>query len=202
MQLTASEASPFVRKVRITAALKGLERDIELVSADSDAAKNAEVRAKNPLAKIPVLILDDGTAVYDSHVICEYLDSLRPEPKLFPAGGRERLQALTLAALADGVADAAVLIVYEKRHRPEDKYVQSWIDRQQAKIDAGLDLLESNPPAWGAHPNYGHIALAATLAFLDIRHARKWRERRPRLVAWLDRFAAAVPAFKATLPQD
>jgi glutathione S-transferase len=139
--------------------------------------------------------------VYDSHVICEYLDSLRPEPKLFPAGGRERLKALTLGALSDGIAEAGILIVYEKRFRPEDKYVQSWIDRQQAKIDAGLDHLERDPPAWTGHPNYGHIALAAALGHLDLRHAGKWRERRPKLVAWLVEFAAAVPAFNTTRPQ-
>jgi glutathione S-transferase len=201
MQLTHSESSPFVRKVRLTAALKGLEKDIELVSGDADAAGNAALRARNPLGKIPTLILDDGTAVYDSHVICEYLDGLKPAPRLFPAAGRERLKVLTLGALADGIAEASVLIVYEKRFRPEDKYVQTWIDKQQAKIDAGLDLLERDPPAWDRHPDYGHITLACALGHLDLRHAGRWRERRPKLVAWLARFAGAVPAFAATTPK-
>ena len=202
MQLAASEISPFVRKVRLTIAIKGLEREIESVTADSDEARHAARRARNPLGKIPTLILDDGTAVYDSHVICEYLDSLKPEPRLFPAGGQERLRALTLGALSDGIAEAAVLIVYERRFRPEDKYVASWVDKQQGKIEAGLDHLEKDPPAWHGHPDYGHVALASTLAFLDIRQAGKWREHRPKLAAWLGRFAEAVPAFAGTIPKS
>ncbi|HXF54239.1 MAG TPA: glutathione S-transferase N-terminal domain-containing protein [Hyphomicrobiaceae bacterium] len=125
MQLASSEVSPFVRKVRLTIAIKGLERDVELVSSASDPERQAALRSRNPLGKIPTLVLDDGTVVYDSHVICEYLDGLKPKPRLFPAAPRERLKALTLAALADGIAEAAVLIVYESRFRPEDKYVKS-----------------------------------------------------------------------------
>ena len=136
MQLAASEVSPFVRKVRITIALKGLERDIEIVTGDSDAERQAALRARNPLGKIPTLILDDGTTVYDSHVICEYLDSLAPSPVLFPRSGQERWQTLVLGALADGILDAALLLVYEKRFRPEAIRHAPWQQRQQGKIDS------------------------------------------------------------------
>jgi glutathione S-transferase len=201
MQLASSEISPYVRKVKLVIALKGLERDIELVSREMDEQRHEALRGRNPLGKIPTLVLDDGTVIYDSPVICEYLDGLRPVPRLFPADARERIEALTLAALADGIADAAVLIVYEKRFRPEDKYVASWVGRQAKKIDAALDLLEQKPPVWKAQPDYGHISLASALAFLDIRHAGKWREGRPGLIAWLERFAKAVPAFAGTIPK-
>ena len=202
MQLASSEVSPYVRKVKLVIALKGLEREIELVSRETDEPRHEALRGKNPLGKIPTLVLDDGTVIYDSPVICEYLDGLKPAPRLFPAGVRERIEALALGALADGIADAAVLIVYEKRFRPEDKYVAGWVGRQQKKIDAALDVLEERPPVWRAHPDYGHIALASALAFLDIRHAGKWREGRPNLVAWLGRFAEAAPAFAGTIPKS
>lgn len=133
-------------------------------------------------------------------MICEYLDSLKAAPQMFPVSGPERWRTLTLGALADGILDAALLLVYEKRFRPEDKHVQGWIERQQSKIDRALDQLELAPPAWGASPDYGHMSLAAALGYLDFRHEGKWRAKHPKLVAWLDRFAKAVPAFEATRP--
>lgn len=200
MKFTASHGSPFVRKVRITIALKGLSGEIEGVTDDTNAALTKEIRGKNPLGKIPTLLLDDGTVVYDSHVICEYLDALKPEPKIFPADLKQRTKALTLAALADGIMEAAVLVSYESRFRPEHMRVQEWVDRQQAKVDAGLKYLEANVPALGAQPNYGDITLACGLGYLD-RQGGKWRAGHPKLVAWLDQFAKAVPAFAATAPK-
>src|SRR5262249_12359668 len=118
---------------------------------------------------------------------------------LFPKGP-ERWDALVLAALADGILDAALLLVYEKRFRPEDKWHAPWQDRQQAKIDRALDGLEGRLAAYpGRH--YGHLTLAAALGYLDFRHQGLWRARHPQLVAWLDAFAKAVPAFAATQPQ-
>ncbi len=135
MKLLFSPASPYARKVTITAAVKGVADQIETVPTDTFPLVNEDLRRENPLSKIPVLITDDGTRIFDSHVICEYLDSLAPEPRLFPASGPERFRTLTLGALADGILDAALLLVYEKRYRPEDKWVESWMQRQQAKID-------------------------------------------------------------------
>ena len=200
IEITSSPASPFVRKVRIAAAMKGLGGRVEFIDPDKETARADALRAANPLAKIPTARLDDGTLIYDSHVICEYLDSLAPKPVLFPASGAKRFATLTLAALADGIAEAAILIVYESRFRPKDKWHQEWVDRQHAKIDAGLALLESKAPAWDGQPDYGHITLACALGFLDLRHGGKWRAGHPKLVAWLDQFDNAVPSFAATAP--
>lgn len=198
MKLLSSPLSPYGRKVKIVAAMKGLASRIDVVATDTNKGDPALNRA-NPLGKIPCLVLPDGQALYDSHVICEYLDAVGTGPELFPAAP-QRWRTLTLAALADGVLDAALLLVYEKRFRPEDKHVQGWIDRQQAKIDGALAHLEQALPDWGAAPDYGHVTLASALGYLDFRHEGRWRAGHPALVAWLDRFAAAVPAFAATRP--
>ncbi len=197
--LFSSPLSPYVRKVRMTAMMKGVMGDIDVRPADTNAGDDT-LNSSNPLGKIPCLTLPGGQAIFDSHVICEYLDSLKPSPVLFPRSGPERWRTLTLGALADGILDAALLLVYEKRFRPEDKHVQAWMDRQQSKVDRALGQLELSPPAWGASPDYGHVTLAAALGYLDFRHEGKWRAKHPKLVAWLDRFAAAVPAFEATRP--
>ncbi|MGH9423701.1 MAG: glutathione S-transferase [Thermoanaerobaculia bacterium] len=201
MKLLHSPLSPYVRKVKITAIMKGLMDRIESVPADTMILNNPEINRVNPLAKIPALITEDGMTVFDSNVICEYLDGLAPSPVLFPREARERIKALTLASLADGILDAALLLVYEKRFRPEEKWHAPWQERQQTKIDEALNHLEKNPPAWGANPDYGHLTLAAALGYLDFRHEGKWRAGHPKLVAWLDKFAKAVPAFEATKPQ-
>ena len=183
MKLLSSPASPYGRKVNIVAAVKGVADQIELQRIDTNPPVNEELRRENPLSKIPVLILDDGTHVFDRHVICEYLDSLVPETRLFPTTGRKRFQTLTLAALADGILDAALLLVYEKRFRPEDKWVESWMQRQQLKIDTAVDWLEQAPPPWNDHPDYAHITLACALGYLDFRHGGRWRDGHPNLVA-------------------
>jgi glutathione S-transferase len=201
MRLLSSPASPYGRKVKIIAHMKGLMDRIKVEVADTSILRNDDLRRENPLAKIPVLVVEDGSQLFDSHVICEYLDSLTPTPKLFPSGGAERFNTLTLGALGDGILDAALLLVYERRYRPEDKWVQAWIDRQQLKIDAAIDHLETNPPAWGDHPDYGHVTIACALGYLDFRHAGTWRKGHPKLVAWLDEFSAKVPAFGETAPK-
>jgi glutathione S-transferase len=198
MKLTASQGSPFVRKVRITIALKDIGAQIEQVTDDTNAALNKQIRGKNPLHKIPTLMLEDGSVIYDSHVICEYLDALKPQPRLFPAEIGPRIKMLTLAALADGVMEAAILVAYEARFRPKEKWVQEWLDHQQSKVDAGLDWLEANVPVMGAAPDYSHVTLACALGYLDWRQEGRWRAKHPKLVAWLDKFSAAVPAFRAT----
>jgi glutathione S-transferase len=201
MRLLSAPSSPFGRKVKMTARIKGVIDQIKIESVDTGSPTGAEyLRRDNPLAKIPVLILDDGTQLFDSHVICEYLDSLKPTPKLFPVAGAERFNTLTLGALGDGIMEAALTVVYEKRFRPEEKWVQTWIDRQQAKIDAGIAHLEANPPLWGLMPDYGHITIASALGYLDLRQAGAWRANAPKLVKWLDQFDKAVPAFALTKP--
>jgi glutathione S-transferase len=147
MKLLGSPLSPYVRKALITAELKGLAGRIELIPADTNKGDETLFQ-KNPLGKIPCLLTEDGQSIFDSHVVCEYLDSLAPSPVLFPRSGPERWRTLTLGALGDGILDAALLLVYETRFRPEGMAVQGWIDRQQAKIDRSVDLLRSPRLPW------------------------------------------------------
>jgi glutathione S-transferase len=201
MKLLSSPASPYGRKVKITALMKGVTDQISVEKIDTGILKNEALYRENPLAKIPVLILEDGMRIYDSHVLCEYLDILKPEPHLFPAGGRERIDTLVRGALGDGILDAALLLVYEGRYRPAEMRVQNWVDRLQLKIDQSLGELEKAPPQWTGTPDYGHITIACALGYLDFRHQGAWRADHPKLVTWLNKFAAAVPAFAATTPE-
>lgn len=199
MKLLSNPGSPFGRKVVMTIAIKNLQDKVETAQVDT-LKGDATLFAANPLGRIPCLVLDNGDALHDSRVICEYLDSVGSGPLLVPRTGPERWRTLTLASLADGLIEQALLQVYEGRYRPAEMRVESWVERLQSKIDRTLDLLEPNPPAWTEHPDYGHLTLAAGLGYLDFRHAGRWRAAHPALVAWLDRFAAVVPSFKATTP--
>ena len=201
MRLISHPFSPYGRKVKITAQMKGVYDDLKIEQTDTSLPINETLRAENPLSKIPVLILDNGQQIYDSPVICEFLDSLKQSPALFPKAGSERWKTLTMGALGDGIIDAAITQVYERRFRPEAKVEQAWLDRQQVKIDGALAVLEANPPAWTTGPDYGHLTVAVSLGYLDFRHEGKWRAKHPKMVAWLDKFAAAVPSFEKTKPQ-
>ncbi len=193
--LRYSPASPYARKVRIAADLLGLSERIEIVAAD--AADPADsLRRQNPLGKIPALILEDGSALYDSRVIAEYLDHLAGGGWMIPADPSARFAALRLQALGDGVNDAALLIRYENFSRPEALRYDEAIAHQQGKIDRALDALEAAPPAGPV--DIGHVSVACALGYLDLRFAGEWREKHPRLVAWLEKFARAIPAFEAT----
>lgn len=200
MLLYSAPASPFGRKVKMTARLKGLMDSITVETVDTSKPDNSALRAKNPLQKIPVLVAEDGTEYFDSRVICEYLDSLAPAPVLFPAAGVARFDVLRRGALADGIMEAALLLVYEKRFRTEEQRSELWTARQQSKIDAALDGLEQSPPVLRGAPDYAHLALAAALGYLDFRHDGRWRANRPKLLAWLEHFDANVPAFAETRP--
>lgn len=196
MILRSSPPSPFGRKVKIALALLGLKDKVEIVAADTNDANDA-LRQQNPLGKIPTLITDDGKSIYDSRVILEYLDSLAGGGKIIP-NGPARFEALTLQALADGVMDAALLQVYEKRYRPEDKHVESWLTMQAGKVDRALTMLDAAPPMLPQTPHVGVIALACALGYLDLRFEGRWRASYPNLVAFLDNFAGRVPAFEET----
>lgn len=194
--LRSSPASPFGRKVRMAASVLGLMDRIEIVPADtSDPAES--LRRQNPLGKIPTLILEDGTSLFDSRVILEYLDHIAGGGLIIPAGD-ERFAQLRLQALADGLADAALLQVYEVRFRPEEGRNASWVANQAGKVERALAALEAAPPAFDGKPRIGEIALAAALGYLDLRFAGAWRAAHPRLVAWLEDFATRVPAFEET----
>jgi glutathione S-transferase len=196
MSLRSAPASPFVRKVRIAAALAGLADQIELVFAETSDPEDS-LRNQNPLGKIPALILASGEVLFDSRVIVEYFDWLAVGGKLIPPPGAARFATLTRAALADGIADAAVLLIYEQRWREPHLRSEKWRDHQAGKIARALAEFESAPPAL-APIDIGAVALACSLGYLDLRFAGAWREDHPKLVAWLEKFAAAVPAFAAT----
>ncbi len=199
MKILGSLGSPFVRKALISASVKGLDDQVTFVPTSAPEAQ--ALRAKNPLNKIPILFLDDGATVYDSHVICEYLDGLGNDVKLFPAGGPERLKTMIRGALADGLAEAAILVAYESRFRPEEMWVQSWVDRQQAKVEAALGHLDADVPRFGGAPDYGHISLATAIGFVDLRQGDGWRSKYPKISAWLDDFVNRIPSYNATLPK-
>jgi glutathione S-transferase len=196
MILRSTAASPFARKVRIAVSMLGLADKIEVRETDLNDQADS-IRVQNPLGKIPALILDDGEALYDSRVIAEYLDHLAGGGRIIPREAKARFEALRLQALCDGILDAP-LIIYENRHRPADKHVQSWLDRQADKVARGMAVLEAAPPQLTAMPDIGQIALACLLGYRDLRFGGTWRKDYPRLLAWHDSFAAQVPAFAAT----
>ena len=196
MILRSSPASPFARKVRIAASLLGLVDKIDIRDTDLNADSDP-IRTQNPLGKVPALITEDGAAYYDSRVILEYLDHLGGG-RILPRDAKARFAALRLQALCDGVLDASLLAVYEGRYRLPEMKVQSWLDRQADKVARGLAVLEASPPALTDPPDVGQIALACALGYRDLRFGGSWRKDHPRLVAWLDKFAAQVPAFEAT----
>ncbi len=197
MILKSSPASPFGRKVRIAAGLLGLADKIDVRETDLNDPADS-IRTQNPVGKIPALILDDGTAYYDSRVILEYLDHLAGGGRIIPREPKARFEALRLQALCDGILDASLMIVYEARYRPAEMKVQSWVDRQADKAARGLTALEAAPPALTPTPDVGQIALACVLGYRDLRFGGEWRKNHPRLLAWLDKFAAQVPAFAGT----
>jgi len=196
--LRSAPASPFGRKVRIAAALCGLDDRITIEVADTTNPSDA-LRSQNPLGKIPTLILEDGTALYDSSVIAYFLDEEAGGGVIIP-NGRERFRARTMEALADGIQEAAVLKVSEGPFRTPEMQNARWLEHQSGKIERGLATFEAAPPVLSGKPDIGRIALACALGYLDLRFPGTWRDTHPRLVAWLDDFAARVPSFEATRP--
>jgi glutathione S-transferase len=199
MILRSAAPSPFGRKVQIALSLLGFA-DVKIEATDTTDA-GSSLRQQNPLGKIPVLIAEDGSAYYDSRVILEYLDDRAGGGKIIPQEAPERFAALRLQALCDGILDASILTVYEGRWRPSEKHEAKWLDHQAGKVERALAVLESAPPQLNARPtlpHVGQIALACVLGYRDLRFGGLWRGDHPRLVAWLDDFAARVPAYAAT----
>jgi glutathione S-transferase len=197
MILRSSAPSPFGRKVLIAASLLGLSDDMTIEKADPADAGDT-LRQQNPVGKIPILILEDGTSLFDSRVILEYLDHRAGGGRIIPKDGKARFDVLRLQALADGITDASLLVLYEGRFRPAERHEAKWLDYQNDKVKRGFAVLEAAPPPVDPVPNVGQIALACLLGHRDLRFKGAWRDDHPRLVAWLDRFAAQVPAFEST----
>ncbi|WP_309665580.1 glutathione S-transferase [Tabrizicola sp.] len=201
MHLYYAPASPFVRKVMVLLHEAGATDQVTLIPASGNPLDPGTMPLdRNPLGKIPALERDDGPALYDSRVICRYLDD-RLGAGLYPAAPR-LWEVLTLEATADGIADAAVLMRYEGFVRPEPFRSSDWMEGQWAKIDRALSTLEQR---WLSHLNgpinMGQIALAAALGYLDFRHqSRPWRAGRPGLDDWASHFALR-PSMMTTAPQ-
>lgn len=198
MLLRSAPASPFARKVRMAILHLGLADKVEITAADTNNPDDP-LRGDNPLGKLPVLLTEDGEAIYDSRVILEYLDHRAGGGVIIPDGWPARQHSLTTQALCDGVMDASLLIVYEARHRPPPVHHQPWIDYQRGKVIRGLGLLAKTPPD-PARFEIGAVASACALGYLDLRGQVAWRPEFPALVTWLDAFRAAHPEFDATLP--
>ena len=197
MILRSSPPSPFGRKIKLAIGILGLDNEVTIEKADPTDAGDS-LRKQNPLGKIPALIVENGTVLYDSPVILEYLDHRAGGAKIVPDEPEARFAALTLQALCDGILDAGILLVYEGRWRPAEKHEPKWIEHQRGKVQRALEVLEAAPPKLDAIPNVGQITLACALGYGDLRFEGKWRAGHPKLVAWLDEFAARVPAFEKT----
>jgi len=196
--LRSTLTSPYGRKVRIAIDVLGLGDRITRVDADT-LDENDTLRTQNPLGKMPCLLLADGTAIYDSRVIIEFLQELAGSQVFIPASGMARYRALTSAALADGITDAALLMVYEGRFRPPDMRSERFVNHQRGKIERGLARFAQSPP----DPNRTDIVsigLSCALGYLDWRQPIEWRSRYPGLVQWLEQFAAHEPAFACSHP--
>lgn len=196
--LRSAGPSPYGRKVELAGSLVGLTGDITVEPADTMAAGDS-VRQQNPLGKIPALILEDGRVLYDSRVIVEFFDTLAGGGKLIPTDPDARFNVLTAAALADGIIDASILMVYEVRFRPDQTPHAGWLDHQRGKVERGLAAMAASPPSL-APVTVDGIGLACGLGYLDFRKQVDWRAKFPALVNWLDEFAAAVPLFDRTRP--
>lgn len=196
MRLLFAPASPYSAKVRMAAAVAGLS--LEAVPTDTNAAP-PDLLGANPLGKIPVLIIENGEAVFDSRVILRYLDRLS-SGKLFPADPGALLRAEKLEALADGTCDCLLAHVYERRMRPPEKLHQPWLDRQWSKAVRALDQLESEVGAIGTEPDAGTLALRAALRYLALRFAGQWEAGRESLQGWAENFDAANPTLLPLLP--
>jgi glutathione S-transferase len=201
MKLHWSPRSPFVRKVMIVVHERGLVDRVVCVRTVAAMTKpHAELMQDNPLSKIPTLVLDDGRVLYDSPVICEYLDGLGNAPKLFPTGPAARFEALRRQALGDGFLDMLVTLRNEReRAHPSDVHVAS----TAVRTTAVLQSLEREAEALGAAPfGIGHIAVGCALSYLDFRFAEDdWRKGHPHIARWHESFAAR-PSVQATDPVD
>jgi len=202
MKLIGSLTSPYARKARIVLAEKKIEYDFEL---DSPWTPDSKVANTNPLGKIPVLVLDDDTVLFDSRVIVEYLDNVAPNNKLMPAPNRERTEVKRWEALSDGVCDAAVQIFLERK-RPAGQQSAEWIARQEDKIARSLEFMSEqlgdNASCMGTHFSLADITVGCALGYLTFRFPDiAWRENHPNLERLYEKLLLR-PTFAETVPQD
>lgn len=202
MKLIGNTASPFVRKVRIVLAEKKIDYDFEI---DDPWSESAAVLKSNPLSQVPVLVLEDGTTLFDSRVIVEFLDHASPLARLIPSDNRERIEVRRWEALADGVLDAGVLVRMERRRKAKE-HSQAWIERQVNKIHAGIEMMDrelgSNAWCHGNAYTLADIAVGACLGWLEFRFPEiRWRENRANLARLMTKLAER-PSFSDTAPRE
>lgn len=201
MKLYCAAPSPFARKVLAAAMELGLDSQLEkIVLHTTPVEPNERLNQANPLKKIPALVLDDGTMLYDSGVICEYLDSVAGGGRLIPASGAARWQVKRQEALADGLLDAAVITRYELALRPEERRWDKWIAAQKDKIASALGQMEREIDDIGDAVTLGAVGFGCALGYLDFRFGDDdWRAGHPKLAAWYEAFGAR-PSMTATAP--
>jgi glutathione S-transferase len=201
MKLIGSFTSAYVRKARVVLAEKKLDYQFEL---ENVWAPETKIASSNPLGKVPCLVMEDGSTMYDSRVIAEYLDTLTPVCKLLPANSRDRANVKVWEALADGVLDAAVLAYLERTWRPGEQQSQAWFDRQMGKVRGGLAVMSENlgeqPFCMGIHYTLADVAVGCTLGWLSFRFPDiAWRDTYPNLARLFDKLSER-PSFKDTVP--
>lgn len=202
MKLIGSLTSPFVRKVRIVLAEKKIDCEFEI---ESPWTPDTKVSSINPLGKIPVLVLDDNTPLFDSRVIVEHIDNVTPNAKLFPGPNRERTEVKRWEALCDGICEAAATAFLEGK-RPKKEQSADWIARQHQKITRGLEFMATElgdqPYCMGTHFSLADIAVGVALGYLQFRFsAIDWREAHPNLARLYDKLMQR-PSFADTVPRD
>lgn len=203
MKLIGSVTSPYVRKVRVVMAEKKVDYSLEL---DNVWGAETRIHQSNPLGKVPCLVMEDGSPMYDSRVIAEYLDTLTPVCKLLPPNGRDRADVKVWEALADGVLDAAVLVRLERTLRPREQQSEAWIERQMVKVGTGLHVMSQNlgdsPFCMGNHYTLADVAVGCCLGWLSFRFPEiGWREEYPNLARLFDKLSERA-SFKDTVPYE
>lgn len=200
MKIFYSPASPFVRKCMVVAHELGIADRIEkLPSAAGPVKRDASILPKNPLGQVPTFLCDDGQVLFDSRVICEYLNAMQAGA-LFPVEGAERWARLTELALADGMTAAALLARYESMLRPEALRWNEWTEGQLAKVRTGVEWLETASPSFGERVDIGTIAFGCALGYMDFRFPSvDWRAQAPKTAKWFDAFNRRG-SMQATLP--
>lgn len=197
MKLLLRGPSPFGRKGTFAIAHLGLGDRVAVDVPDDEDS----LRILNPLAKVPALVIEDGTALFDSRVILEYLDMLAGGGKIIPTETVPRFAVLREAAMADGILEAALLVTYEGRYRPDQTPYEPWLEFQRGKVQRGLAAMSDAPPALNPL-TVGGIGLACALEYIDFRKQYDWRPEFPALVTWLNDFNAAHPKFADSKPSD
>ena len=198
-KLSFSPASPYVRKVRMAAFKAGMDKKLELITANTQDEKD-DIRNLNPLGKIPIVTKPDGSSLFDSRVIIDHFN--RVGGGLIPDNGDDRDTVLTRAALVEGLIDASLLIVYSDRYAGGETPSKVWADLQKGKIDRTLDFLENDLTNW-TNPigfDLANIGLVTALGYLKFREVRDWKTNRPKMQEWYQNIGSNLPGFDETKP--